>query len=116
MIRFVLPWPPSVNRYWRSVNGRAILSRDGREYRALALAAMIQQGVARAGMVGRLWLSVDAFEPDRRRRDADNLLKAPLDAMAHAGVFGDDSQVRRMHVEIHDPDGRPRLEVAIDAM
>lgn len=29
-----LPWPPSVNRYWRAVNGRNILSAEGRAYRA----------------------------------------------------------------------------------
>ena len=32
--RYVLPWPPSLNRYYRSVNGRVLISREGRQYRA----------------------------------------------------------------------------------
>ena len=31
--------------------------------------------------------------PDLRRRDLDNLLKPTLDALQHAGVYEDDSQV-----------------------
>jgi len=33
------------------------------------------------------------FMPDRRKRDIDNTLKALLDALTHAGVWLDDSQV-----------------------
>jgi Holliday junction resolvase RusA-like endonuclease len=33
MIEFTLPWPPSVNTNWRTVNGRMIISAKGREYR-----------------------------------------------------------------------------------
>jgi crossover junction endodeoxyribonuclease RusA len=36
---------------------------------------------------------MDAFPPDRRRRDLDNLQKPLLDALQHAGVYEDDSQV-----------------------
>ena len=32
-VNAVLPYPPSVNRYWRSVKGRAILSSEARAYR-----------------------------------------------------------------------------------
>ena len=57
---------------------------------------------------GRLALCMDAFPPDRRRRDLDNLQKAPLDSLEHAGVYENDSQIdllvtRRMVVR---PDGR----------
>jgi len=36
---------------------------------------------------------MDAFPPDRRRRDLDNIQKPVLDALEHAGVYEDDSQV-----------------------
>jgi len=36
---------------------------------------------------------MDAFPPDRRRRDLDNLLKSVLDALEHAGLYADDSQI-----------------------
>lgn len=31
--------------------------------------------------------------PDRRRRDLDNILKALFDALTHAGLWLDDSQI-----------------------
>jgi len=36
---------------------------------------------------------MDAFPPDRRRRDLDNIAKPVLDALEHAGVYLDDSQI-----------------------
>ena len=42
---------------------------------------------------GRLRVEIEAFRPDKRRRDLDNLLKATLDGLAHAGVYEDDSQI-----------------------
>jgi len=36
---------------------------------------------------------MDAFPPDRRRRDLDNLQKSTLDALEHAGLYEDDSQI-----------------------
>jgi crossover junction endodeoxyribonuclease RusA len=42
---------------------------------------------------GRLAVAMDAFPPDRRRRDLDNIQKASLDSMQHAGIYEDDSQV-----------------------
>jgi Holliday junction resolvase RusA-like endonuclease len=42
---------------------------------------------------GRIALAMDAFPPDRRRRDIDNIQKATLDALEHAGVYQDDSLI-----------------------
>jgi crossover junction endodeoxyribonuclease RusA len=49
-------------------------------------------GVARP-FTGRLGLLVEAFPPDRRVRDLDGLFKALLDALEHAHVFQNDSQI-----------------------
>lgn len=60
-------------------------------------------------------MEVLAFMPDAKRRDLDNLLKAPLDAMQHAGIYLDDSQIRRLLIEHAGIDReRPRLEVTIN--
>jgi crossover junction endodeoxyribonuclease RusA len=40
-----------------------------------------------------LKVEIEAWRPDKRKRDLDNLLKAVLDSLAHAGVFEDDSQI-----------------------
>jgi crossover junction endodeoxyribonuclease RusA len=42
---------------------------------------------------GPLRVVIEAWRPDKRRRDLDNLLKATLDGLAHAGVYEDDSQI-----------------------
>jgi crossover junction endodeoxyribonuclease RusA len=41
---------------------------------------------------------VIANPPDKRRRDLDNLGKAACDAMAHVGLYRDDSQIDDWHV------------------
>lgn len=39
------------------------------------------------------------YPPNLVRRDLDNFLKAPLDALTHAGVWADDSQVKKLMIE-----------------
>ena len=87
-----VPYPPSVNRYWRQYQGRAILSREARAYRAAITATMLEQGVK--PLSGQLALSGRAHPPDRRRRDLDNLLKALFDGLQHGGACEDDAQIR----------------------
>ena len=91
-ITLTLPWPPSVNRYWRTFQGRMIISAEGRSYRkAVAEQVLIQRGAKH--YAGKLGVNIEAFRPDKRRRDLDNLLKATLDGCTHAGVWEDDSNV-----------------------
>lgn len=90
----VLPWPPSINHYWRHARGRHYISNEGEAYRS---------GVKRrfqGDRFGEARVSVEiiAHPPDRRRRDLDNVLKALLDSLAHAGVYADDSQIDRLSV------------------
>jgi crossover junction endodeoxyribonuclease RusA len=92
MIELTLPWPPSVNTYWRNFDGRMIISAKGREYRETVGDQMILQKAIKH-FTGRLCVEIEAWRPDKRRRDLDNLLKATLDALAHAGVYEDDSQI-----------------------
>ena len=94
-----LNFPPSVNRYYRNVGPRVLISREGRKYRMMT--------VSRLGGVrpldGELALTVHLYPPDRRRRDADNCLTCLQDSLVHAGAMRDDSQVKILHVEMLDP-------------
>lgn len=106
-----LPYPPSINHYWRRVGARTILSRKGREYRARVLA---QLGMAtEPALRGPLAVEIKVSAPDRRRRDLDNVLKALLDAMQHANVYVDDSQVVWLLVEKHPPRDGGSVQVTI---
>jgi crossover junction endodeoxyribonuclease RusA len=92
MIEMTLPWPPSVNTYWRNFDGRMIISARGRDYRETVGDQMTLQKMVKH-FKGQLKVEIEAFRPDKRRRDLDNLLKATLDGLAHAGVYEDDSQI-----------------------
>jgi crossover junction endodeoxyribonuclease RusA len=91
-IEMTLPWPPSVNTYWRNFDGRMIISARGREYRETVGDQITLQKMVKH-FKGQLRVEIEAFRPDKRRRDLDNLLKATLDGLAHAGVYEDDSQI-----------------------
>jgi len=91
-VTLTLPWPPSVNAYWRTFQGRMIISAKGREYRTAAIEQVRLQGGAN-NYKGKLCVEIEAFRPDKRRRDLDNLLKATLDACTAAGVWEDDSNI-----------------------
>jgi len=93
----VLPWPPSVNHYWRNVGGKTLISAKGREYRdAVRILAIDESWPIHADK--RLAVTIEAWVPDKRRRDLDNMLKAALDALTHAGVWEDDSQIDDLRI------------------
>lgn len=111
----VLPYPPSVNRYWRNVRGRTLLSADGRAYRTEATLAARMARLEPFGSVAVV-VSITAWMPDARRRDLDNLMKGSLDALAHAGVYDDDSQIVDLRIRKGGIDREsPRLEITLEA-
>lgn len=97
MIELTLPFPPTVNTYYRNVQGKTLISAKGREYRkAVADQVLIQRGAKH--YEGRLAVEIIAHVPDKRRRDLDNLLKSTFDSLTHAGVWVDDSQIDKLTV------------------
>ena len=98
MIELTLPYPPSVNRTLRAVNGRVILSKRYREWILEAGLAVAGQMPAQAPVRAyRLW--IEATPPDRRRRDLDNLLKPTSDLLKRAGVIEDDAFARAIIIQ-----------------
>jgi len=98
MIRLTLPWPPSTNTIWRSLRsgpmaGRVLLSKAGREYRKSVHAAVTAQIGARGAFGGPVRVAIHLHPSTRHRLDLDNRIKAVLDALTHAAVWCDDSQV-----------------------
>lgn len=102
--RLMLPWPPSVNRYWRTFRGRMILSRAVRAYRDVAALAIAESGAER--VPGEVSVRITVVPPDRRRRDIDNLLKATLDALTHGGIIDDDSRIASIMIHRVRPAAR----------
>ena len=98
MITLTLPFPPSVNGYWRNINGRTLISVKGRAYKK-AVARLVQWNHAAKQLESRLEVLVILHPPDKRKRDIDNSMKALLDSMQAAGVYLDDSQIDRLVIE-----------------
>ena len=101
MIELELPYPPSINHYYRRVNNKTLISREGRTYRSNVGAILATMGIPE--MEGNLCVEIEAFPPDRRRRDADNLLKSCLDSLQHGGLYHDDFQIKDLRIVMKTP-------------
>lgn len=69
-VELELPYPPSVNHYWRRVGARTLISRGGRAFRR-RVCAILAAGDVRP-LQGELDVEVVVFPPDEKRRDVDN--------------------------------------------
>ena len=112
-----LPFPPSLNSYYRKVRNRMVISEQGRTWRDRVVSIVKRKCEGLKFKEGaRLTLVVSLFPPDRRKRDLDNFCgKALQDALQHSGIFEDDSQIdlctyRRGEVDKADP--RARIMIA----
>ncbi|HOG29679.1 MAG TPA: RusA family crossover junction endodeoxyribonuclease [Vicinamibacterales bacterium] len=97
MIEFDLPYPPSVNHYYRRVGPRTLISREGRRFRERVLSVLA--ATRPRPFDGPIAVQVEVYPPDHRRRDIDNVQKSLFDALQHGGVYRDDSQIVRLQIE-----------------
>lgn len=107
-----IPWPPSVNHYY---DNAVRYSRQGKPYMARMLSrravayhsdvfALAKE--AKCEQFGRddVEMFLQLHPPDRRKRDADNTLKAIQDSLMKAFIYADDSQIKRGHWDWKEPD------------
>ena len=97
MLVLTLPFPPSMNTYWRNFRGRTILSPAGRAFKAAVADYVIEYRVPKLGE-SKLRISMVLFPRDKRKIDIDNRIKCVLDALQDAGVFNDDFQVDELTI------------------
>lgn len=99
-MKLTLPFPPSVNTYWRNTRKGVLSSASGRCFCSNALACVMEQLKRRpAPITVNVEVSVLLFTPEKRQRDLDNYLKALFDSLTHAGIRVDDRQIKRFSVE-----------------
>lgn len=113
MLSLELPWPPSINHYWRrNPNGRGnFISKDGKLY--LERVALLLKRDRVQPMEGPVSFVVRLHPPNRLRRDLDNCLKVLIDAVAKGGALGDDFQIKHLEASMLHvvPDGRASVEI-----
>jgi crossover junction endodeoxyribonuclease RusA len=123
VLDLVLPLPPSINHQYATVNGRRLLSRDGRDFKALVAeeveawqdrAALSNQTMAQFGLYD-LSLEIAFYFVTPRRRDLDGGLKIAQDALCEAlGV--NDNRIAEIHLYKRVDRERPRIEVLLCAL
>lgn len=138
MIRLVLPWPVSANRYWRSFVPRGgkraitVVSDEAKAYKKLVASAALVAGL-RAPIQGRVRVEIrlfpkrpqdwakrsqrdpDGWADDVRCLDLDNARKVLYDALKGI-AYEDDKWIKQDSGEICEPDGEARVEVMIFAI
>ena len=99
VVNLDLPYPPSVNHYYgRNRNGGVRIKGAGKMFRH-HVAIIVKQSLRGHRIIdGPIHISILMYPPDRRKRDIDNILKALFDALQHAGVYKDDSQIIKMNI------------------
>lgn len=136
VIRLVLPYPISANRYWQSFvppgSKRALvhLSTEAKAYKKAVAWACVAAGV-RKPLLGRLVLTLqlyphrpldyatrmrklgDAWDDTVQCIDLGNADKVLSDAL-NGIVYEDDKQVWRIVMDRMEPDGESRVIVEID--
>jgi len=89
-MKFKMPWPPSVNGYWKPFRNRLIISKRGREYRKQAIFALQNLSLYNIYIDFELSVKLILNPPTLRKYDIDNFQKALFDAFTHGGLWVDD--------------------------
>ena len=65
---------------------------------------------------GKLGLNISLYlnQKDNPIGNIDKYLEPLKDALVHSGIIHDESQIKILNVEMHEPDGNPRVEVHIE--
>ena len=114
MITLTLPWPPSINHYWRKNGDRFYISEEGVRFRTDAAAALYQQLRLPWPKLAdeRLAVTIALSSNSKRKYDIDNRPKALLDALQKAGLIYNDEQIDSLTVT-RDPPGGSYAKVTI---
>lgn len=96
-IKLTLPWPPSINHYWRRAGKVIHVSTEGaRFFRRCGIAVRAQFGAA--PIATPVAVMVECWGPRRNWGDVDNRAKPLLDALTKAELWTDDKLVRDLRI------------------
>ena len=122
-LALTLPLPPGVNNLYVSVNGRRVLSGEGKRFKAdvkarldeMRFCGQLATEVIEKFCAGYLSLFIDFYFPTPLKRDLDGGLKITQDAICEALGINDNRVVDIHLVKRIDP-SRPRIEVQLETI
>ena len=98
----------SVNKYYRSWQGRVLISKDGREFKKeLELHLNNYEKV-----LGKIQLRLILHFKDKRKRDVDNYAKVLIDCLKNK-LFEDDDQIYELYMQKHIGCGYNQISIEI---
>lgn len=117
-LELALPWPPSLNRIWRAVNSRILLSAEARAFHRRVRTAVVALPVD--PIRGRVHFRMDLFPPHKiasKTWDLGNREKITCDALTKQRIWLDDSQIDELHIYRRTsnpayPEGRAVVTIA----
>jgi len=102
----LLPFPPSVNNYWKNVSykkrgilikGKA-LTPKARQFRIEGLITIRKQYPVHEVINSPVKMLIHLHPPSLRKYDVDNFNKGILDVLTHANIWVDDDLVHDLRV------------------
>jgi Holliday junction resolvase RusA-like endonuclease len=110
-MEITLPWPPSLNHYYRHGGPKVLISKEGRQYRR-KVAKQLGNYENLTMYECPIELSMELYPPDNRKRDVDNSLKSCLDAVgttdsdtanAHTSAIADPTDIAGQKPALSQP-------------
>ena len=97
LVTIRLPFPPSVNTYYRNYRGRMVLGKNGRLFKTLVQEIVVANQIPKFNN-NRLMAIITIFPPNKRKFDIDNRLKSIFDSLQDAGVYDNDEQFDKIEI------------------
>ena len=102
MVILKLPYPPSVNTYWRRSRNATYISKKGQQFKQAVAEYVADTKVPKFGDA-EIEVIIVIRPRSTNYMDIDNCAKAVLDSCQDAGVFDDDNQVWKLTIERGTP-------------
>ena len=101
----------SVNKYYRSWQGRVLISKDGREFKKEV--ELLLNNYEK--ILGKIKLTLILYFKDKRKRDLDNYNKVLIDCLKNK-LFEDDDQIYQLYMEKHIACGFNKICIVVESI
>lgn len=101
----------SVNKYYRSWQGRVLISKDGRDFKKEV--DLLLNNYEK--ILGKIKLTLILHFKDKRKRDLDNYNKVLIDCLKNK-LFEDDDQIYQLYMEKHIGCGFNKISIIIESI